>query len=339
MGKIGRNDPCPCGSGKKYKHCCLDKDDTATGEHNPAADFREELQKAIGDRVFESIEEANAFVRQFMDKKNKTPQLDFLGLSADQMHRLLYSPLEDLEDIIRFNHGLGPEAFKDIPVVKNVIYFLTRLEDLGPVKATAKGNLPLAFAKELHSYFNRPSRQYHFQIRSEEESVLVNSLRHILTMCGWIKKVNNRFSLTKKGRAIQQTVFAETHFFALLKIFARSFNWAFMDASYEFRFIQTACVFSLYMLHLKAGDYTDEDILMDYFIRAFPMVLSETEGSMYIDPEDLLKISFSLRFLERFCEYFGFIDVKRENVSDFRLKLIVKRSSFFDKYIDWSNFT
>jgi hypothetical protein len=23
--KIGRNDPCPCGSGKKYKNCCLKK--------------------------------------------------------------------------------------------------------------------------------------------------------------------------------------------------------------------------------------------------------------------------------------------------------------------------
>ncbi len=23
--KIGRNDPCPCGSGKKYKHCCMNK--------------------------------------------------------------------------------------------------------------------------------------------------------------------------------------------------------------------------------------------------------------------------------------------------------------------------
>jgi len=23
MGKPGRNDPCPCGSGKKYKKCCL----------------------------------------------------------------------------------------------------------------------------------------------------------------------------------------------------------------------------------------------------------------------------------------------------------------------------
>lgn len=25
MNSIGRNDPCSCGSGKKYKRCCLDK--------------------------------------------------------------------------------------------------------------------------------------------------------------------------------------------------------------------------------------------------------------------------------------------------------------------------
>jgi uncharacterized protein YecA (UPF0149 family) len=23
--KVGRNDPCPCGSGRKYKKCCLGK--------------------------------------------------------------------------------------------------------------------------------------------------------------------------------------------------------------------------------------------------------------------------------------------------------------------------
>lgn len=28
MKKIGRNDPCPCGSGKKYKQCCLRKDES-----------------------------------------------------------------------------------------------------------------------------------------------------------------------------------------------------------------------------------------------------------------------------------------------------------------------
>jgi tetratricopeptide (TPR) repeat protein len=29
--KIGRNDPCPCGSGRKYKKCCLNKADVHGG--------------------------------------------------------------------------------------------------------------------------------------------------------------------------------------------------------------------------------------------------------------------------------------------------------------------
>jgi hypothetical protein len=29
MAKIGRNDPCACGSGKKYKKCCLARDEAA----------------------------------------------------------------------------------------------------------------------------------------------------------------------------------------------------------------------------------------------------------------------------------------------------------------------
>lgn len=29
MPRTGRNDPCPCGSGKKYKLCCLEKDRAA----------------------------------------------------------------------------------------------------------------------------------------------------------------------------------------------------------------------------------------------------------------------------------------------------------------------
>lgn len=30
--KIGRNDPCPCGSGKKYKRCCYDRNDYIPSE-------------------------------------------------------------------------------------------------------------------------------------------------------------------------------------------------------------------------------------------------------------------------------------------------------------------
>ena len=31
MSKVGRNDPCPCGSGLKFKKCCLGKEEQ-TGE-------------------------------------------------------------------------------------------------------------------------------------------------------------------------------------------------------------------------------------------------------------------------------------------------------------------
>jgi hypothetical protein len=32
LSKIGRNDPCPCGSGKKYKRCCLQKETAGKSE-------------------------------------------------------------------------------------------------------------------------------------------------------------------------------------------------------------------------------------------------------------------------------------------------------------------
>jgi hypothetical protein len=34
--KVGRNDPCPCGSGKKFKKCCAAASGAATGPFNPA---------------------------------------------------------------------------------------------------------------------------------------------------------------------------------------------------------------------------------------------------------------------------------------------------------------
>lgn len=29
--KLNRNDPCHCGSGKKYKNCCMDNDESGIG--------------------------------------------------------------------------------------------------------------------------------------------------------------------------------------------------------------------------------------------------------------------------------------------------------------------
>jgi len=36
MAKTGRNDPCPCGSGKKYKQCCLARDEAAAASARAA---------------------------------------------------------------------------------------------------------------------------------------------------------------------------------------------------------------------------------------------------------------------------------------------------------------
>jgi tetratricopeptide (TPR) repeat protein len=37
MAKVGRNDPCPCGSGHKYKRCCLPRDEAAAVAARAAA--------------------------------------------------------------------------------------------------------------------------------------------------------------------------------------------------------------------------------------------------------------------------------------------------------------
>jgi uncharacterized protein YecA (UPF0149 family) len=48
---VGRNEPCPCGSGRKYKQCCLDKDEATlrkarAKEAEKAAKEAEKARKA-----------------------------------------------------------------------------------------------------------------------------------------------------------------------------------------------------------------------------------------------------------------------------------------------------
>jgi tetratricopeptide (TPR) repeat protein len=46
MAKPGRNEPCPCGSGNKYKKCCQSKDEAAEREGLAAAQAQRENQAA-----------------------------------------------------------------------------------------------------------------------------------------------------------------------------------------------------------------------------------------------------------------------------------------------------
>ena len=55
---IGRNDPCPCGSGKKFKHCCLGKESSKASGHG-AAGISETLRSELEGRQFNSLEKVS----------------------------------------------------------------------------------------------------------------------------------------------------------------------------------------------------------------------------------------------------------------------------------------
>ena len=83
MAKIGRNQPCPCGSGKKYKHCCLPLDQAGRAV-SPMAQMKvsllaeiEKIQRTAADKkqrlrelgvfIFFSQENGDAWVLEVSD--------------------------------------------------------------------------------------------------------------------------------------------------------------------------------------------------------------------------------------------------------------------------------
>ncbi|MBU1745870.1 MAG: SEC-C domain-containing protein [Proteobacteria bacterium] len=334
MVAIGRNDPCPCGSGKKYKHCCLGKEPPPR-----RSSLMDELKAAIAGKTFQSLDEANAFAQAFTESKNRVSQLDFLGLSSEQMHRLLDFPFVRTREIVDIDMDLAPAAFRGIPVVDNALLFLGRLAEQEPLKATAKGNIPLPFAREVLAELKMPERELHItSIRTEEDVPILHALRELLTLCGWVKKRNSRFSLTENGRKIVQRGFIGADFRNLLETFTLKFNWGFMDRYPPFSIVQQSFLFGLYLLHRQAGGEIEEQALADYFLRAFPQVLEDARRyeAPYREPHDFISGCFSLRFLERFCEYFGFVTIRREAISGhFINRKFVQTTDFFRQYLQW----
>jgi len=74
--KTGRNDPCTCGSGKKYKHCCL----------SASCAVSDELSELLSEQDFDSMEEVQAATDSFMVNQNQQVQDDFLGLPSEQVY-------------------------------------------------------------------------------------------------------------------------------------------------------------------------------------------------------------------------------------------------------------
>lgn len=99
MAKVGRNQPCPCGSGNKYKHCCLSTDRASAAaasrrsrqDHPPDAlpghnlffgeDDLDELSNRVVDLINDGrLEEAEVACREL---KEQYPEvIDWLHRTA-----------------------------------------------------------------------------------------------------------------------------------------------------------------------------------------------------------------------------------------------------------------
>ncbi|MDZ7761154.1 MAG: SEC-C metal-binding domain-containing protein [Desulfovermiculus sp.] len=143
--KIGRNDPCHCGSGKKYKKCCLQKDQELFYNASPYAGLTmsqvisspgmvegtevisnmrayqikklnpEELKE---DQLFAAYRRADVFglheiaLNMLLELRDRPGKHDF---ALDHMHDLLYAALEagNLELSKKIKHFLPQDDFHD----------------------------------------------------------------------------------------------------------------------------------------------------------------------------------------------------------------------------------
>ena len=102
---VGRNDPCPCGSGKKFKKCCLGKNESVAFGRGAAA----ALRRAMEGQEFNSLEEAQAFVTHHTQQQNQSPVDEFHGLSPEQMHHILDLPFASpqlVQDVIWIDYAI-----------------------------------------------------------------------------------------------------------------------------------------------------------------------------------------------------------------------------------------
>jgi hypothetical protein len=299
--KIGRNEPCPCGSGKKYKHCC----------GSPAAVVSDEIRGLMAEQEFNTLEQAQAFTQNFMLRKNQQPQDDFQGLSPDQVHRMLNFPF-DTPDLFDFPETLTIEP--KVPILALVRSITDAIDDKG-LKATAKGNLPQKLCREAASRYlselPEDDIQHLFSVNKEEDCADLHVTRLILELAGLLRKTKGRFYLTRKYHQLVTQSGLTRLYPVIFKTCCTQFNWGYRDRYQEIPFIQQSFLFTLYLLSCHGENWKPFSFYEDRFLQAFPMVCDEVEPETFITAEDQIRNCYSTRTLERFLHFMGLARVER----------------------------
>src|SRR4030066_2487857 len=307
--KIGRNDPCPCGRGRKYKNCCLEGQGPGLPPEDPAGVFAE-IRQALQGRQFSSLEEVQSFTDRFMRQRNQAPMADFHGPAPDQMHRILHFPFDSP------NRCTLATVVAGEPRAPILTLFRLLAEAIGEqgLKATATGNLPRNVCREAASVYwgdeaiRENGRFVH--INKEEAFSPLHVTRLVAGLSGLIRKYRGRFILSRECRRSLAEHGLAGIYPRLLLSYVRDFNWAYRDRYPDLGFIQRSFFFTLYLLHLYGGEWLPAVFYEDAFLRAFPRGLSDVGPTPYSTPDQPVPKCYTWRALVNFGAFLGLADVE-----------------------------
>ena len=373
MSKTGRNNPCPCGSGKKFKHCCGEgghniipfpgseyefeeggdffsgaEEDAfeptimeQAGTPNSATEMLKKFQAAAGSKHFSDQDELEAFASEFFESQNTSGIEDFLGLSPEQMQSILYKNFQDNTGLIELSLDACTEQdLESTPVMQQVLFILQHIasQKQGRIKATTTlGNFPRTLVSAFCALILTEEEMRLRRIKNEDDVLLLGRLRILLKMTGLIRKKHGYFHITKKAKTILDSRQFKKLYEELFLCYVDEFNWLYTTI-YEdaLVFVQHVCIFNLYMLRQTAADYISTDNLSSIFVQAFPGLADELQMvSKYFTALDAIDGFFYSGFLENLAFQFGLIEFKPDSEDRPRYPQFCKTTPLFERVFRW----
>ena len=298
--KIGRNEKCPCGSGKKFKHCCLEKDEFAV---SPPAEplVYTNLHQALAERTFTSSEDAEQFMRAFTQTQDDLPIADFAGLSSQQMHTILHSSLSEMSAIVSLNDNLTDAEALASPLVAGIRSLLRFMaSQSGEITLTKSYELPRKAVAACIQSCN-PSWRRGAPVPMEHNSPSIMLVRNIALNLGYISEKGNLTYMLPEGIHVHQKQPWASVYRRAMEHLIDEYDWLdFLAESHQadhFHLIADSAVFGLYLLHQYPEDTIDA--YLSRFRQAFPAFYQPANADpaakklLDVVVEDLFFISFA----------------------------------------------
>lgn len=291
----------------------------------------DDVKELLKGRKFDSLAEVNAFLKGQMQECNQANVDDFLGLSPEQMHRLLHFPFETPELFV------FPACLDVTPSAPIISLFNLLAAGIGEdgLKATTTGNLPRKFCRDTAmAYFGEEGYKdwsRYGELKTEPEFRELHVTRLVAELAGLVRTYKGKFILSKECHKLMAGKGVAAIFPRMFKAFVQKYNWAYQDRLGEVPFIQQSFLFTLYMLTLHGKEWHINTFYEDSFLRAFPILLSQIRpiGNCYT-PEMVFRNSYSRRCLDHFAQFMGLAEIERPGNDRYSGEFMVKSLPLLD---------